>query len=107
MHLRHGIIMAQVHDDLGEATDFGVHLSTSALRGTLRERGLRWGRPRLAMPLKVDPAKVRIPTPGTNGTRALFGALKMRTGRWVYVVRERLRTDDFLAFLAHLLVVYR
>jgi hypothetical protein len=60
MHLRHGIIMAQVHDDLGEATDFGVHLSTSALRGTLRERGLRWGRPRLAMPLKVDPAKARI-----------------------------------------------
>ena len=128
----------------------GVHLSPSALRGALRELGLRWGRPRLAMPLKTDPAKariqwriakavveagpeaailyadesrlqllplvramwhwvgqqVRIPTPGTKVTRALFGALNMRTGRWVYVVRERLRTDDFLAFLEHLLVAY-
>jgi transposase len=128
----------------------GVHLSPSALRGALRELGLRWGRPRLAMPLKTDPAKariqwriakavveagpeaailyadesrlqllplvramwhwvgqqVRIPTPGTHVTRALFGALNMRTGRWVYVVRERLRTDDFLAFLEHLLVAY-
>jgi transposase len=128
----------------------GVHLSASALRGILRELGLRWGRPRLAMPTKVDPAKarkqwliakavveagpeaailyadesrlqllplvramwhwvgqqVRIPTPGTNVTRALFGALNIRTGRWVYVVRERMRTEDFLAFLEHLLVAY-
>jgi transposase len=127
-----------------------VHLSTSALRDALRELGLRWGRPRLAMPLKVDPAKarsqwliaqavveagpeaailyadesrrqllplvramwhwvgqqVRIPTPGTNVTRALFGALNIRTGRWVYLVRERMRTADFLAFLERLLVAY-
>jgi len=48
----------------------------------------------------------RIPTPGTHVTRALFGALDMRTGRWVYLVREGMRTDDFLAFLEHLLVVY-
>jgi transposase len=128
----------------------GVHLSVSALRVRLRELGLRWGRPRLAMPLKVDPAKartqwqitkavleagpeavilyadesrlqllplvramwhwigqqVRIPTPGTNVTRALFGALNIRTGQWVYWVRERMRTDDFLAFLDHLLRAY-
>ena len=37
----------------------GVHLSASALRGTWRDLGPRWGRPRLAMPLKVDPAKAR------------------------------------------------
>jgi transposase len=128
----------------------GVHLSASALRGTWRELGLRWGRPRLAMPTKVEPAKartqwliakavveagpeaasldadesrlhllplvramghwvgqhVRIPTPGTHVTRALFGALNIRTGRWVYLVRERMRTDDFLAFLEHLLGAY-
>jgi transposase len=128
----------------------GVHLSVSTLRVRLRELGLRWGRPRLAMPLKVDPAKartqwqiakavleagpeavilyadesrlqflplvramwhwvgqqVRIPTPGTNVTRALFGALNIRTGQWVYVVRERMRTNDFLAFLDHLLRAY-
>jgi len=128
----------------------GVHLSTRALRDALRELELRWGRPRLAMPLKTDPAKaplqwliatagveagpeaaildadesrlqllplvramwhwvgqpVRIPTPGTHVTRALFGALHMRTGRGVCVVRERMRTDDVLAFLEHLLVAY-
>jgi len=38
----------------------GVHLSTRALRDALRELELRWGRPRLAMPLKVDPAKARL-----------------------------------------------
>jgi transposase len=50
--------------------------------------------------------QVRVPTPGTNVTRALFGALNIRTGRWVYLVRERMRTDDFLAFLEYLLVAY-
>ena len=49
---------------------------------------------------------LRIPTPGTNVTRALFGALNIRTGQWVYGVRERMRADDFLAFLEQLLVVY-
>jgi transposase len=128
----------------------GVQLSLSALRGTLQALGLRWRRPRLTMPTKVDPEKtrkqwlmakalveagpeaailyadesrlqllpllramwqwagqqVRVPTPGTNVTRALFGALNIRTGRWVYLVRERMRTDDFLAFLEYLLVAY-
>lgn len=50
--------------------------------------------------------QLRIPTPGSNQTRALFGALNIRTGQWSYLVRQRQRTDDFLAFLAHLLVVY-
>jgi transposase len=127
-----------------------VRLSASALRVALHEMGLRWGRPRLAMPTKVDPEKtrqqwlmakavveagpeatvlygdesrlqllpllramwhwageqMRVPTPGTNVTRALFGALNIRTGRWVYLVRERMRTDDFLAFWDFLLVTY-
>jgi transposase len=112
--------------------------------------GLRWGRPRLAMPAKVDPEKaqkqwkiakaaveappeaailyadesriqllpliramwhwagqqVRVPTPGSNKTRALFGALNIRTGQWTYLVRERIRKEDFVAFLEHLLIVY-
>jgi transposase len=127
-----------------------VRLSASALRVALHELGLRWGRPRLAMPTKVAPEKarkqwvlakavveagpeatilygdesrlqllpllramwhwageqIRVPTPGTNVTRALFGALNIRTGRWVYLVRERMRTDDVLAFLDCLLVIY-
>lgn len=50
--------------------------------------------------------QLRIPTPGSTQTRALFGALNIRTGRWTYLVRQRLRKEAFLAFLAHLLVVY-
>ena len=50
--------------------------------------------------------QLRIPTPGSNVTRAIFGALNIRTGQWAYLVRPRMRTDDFLAFLEHLLVVY-
>jgi transposase len=128
----------------------GVRLSTSTLRGALHRLGLRWGRPRLAMPLKVDPHKagkqwviakavveaspeaailyadesrlqllplmramwhwvgqpLRIPTPGTKVTRALFSALNIRTGRWVYRVRARRRPEDGLAFLEHLLIAY-
>jgi transposase len=127
-----------------------VHLSLSAVRSTLHQLELRWGRPRLGMPDKVDPEKaqkqwamvkavvdappeavilyadesrvqllpliramwhwagqqVRIPTPGTNVSRALFGALEIRTGQWTYMVRERVRKEDFVAFLEHLLVVY-
>jgi transposase len=128
----------------------GRWVSPSALRGALYGLGLRRRRPRLAMPLKVDPEKahkqwvmakaapeagpaaailygdesrvqllpliramwcwvgqqLRIPTPGTNVSRALFGALNIRTGRWVYLVRARMRTADFLAFLEHVLVAY-
>jgi transposase len=128
----------------------GVQLSTSALRVAWQAVGLRWRRPRLAMPSKVDPEKtrkqwvmakavveagptatilygdesrlqllpllramsqwvgqqVRVPTPGTNVTRVLFGALDIRTGRWVYRVRERRRKEDFMAFLEHLLEAY-
>ena len=127
-----------------------VTLSLSTLRETLHQMGLRWGRPRLAMPAKVDPEKaqkqwkiakaaveappeaailyadesrvqllpliramwhwagqqVRVPTPGSNTTRALFGALNIRSGQWTYLIRERIRKEDFVAFLEHLLVVY-
>ena len=48
----------------------------------------------------------RVPTPGANTRRALCGALHIRTGQWTYLVRERLRQEDFIALLAHLLVVY-
>src|SRR3712207_5171210 len=50
--------------------------------------------------------QARIPTPGSNSWRALFGALNIRTGQWTYLVRERLRAPDFIAFLEHLLTVY-
>jgi len=127
-----------------------ISLSFSTVHSLLRKMGLRWGRPRLAMPIKTDPDKaqkqwqiakavveapekvavlysdesriewlpivramwhwvgqqIRIPTPGSNDTRALFGALNIRTGQWTYLVREHLRKEDFIAFLEHLLTVY-
>jgi transposase len=135
---------------LAVADKLKVVLSSSSIRGTLHQLGLRWGRPRLAMPNKVDPEKaekqwkivkaiavspsdaailyadeariqlmpliramwhwagqqIRVPTPGTNVTRTLFGALNIRTGQWTYLVRQRMRKEDFIAFLEHLLVVY-
>jgi len=129
----------------------GHYISRATVRTTLHRLGLHWGRPRLAMPQKVDPDKsqkqwriaeavlaagpqatilyadeariallplvrslwhwvgeqVRIPTPGSNDTRSVFGALEIRTGQWTYLVREQLRKEDFIAFLEHLLTVYR
>ncbi len=128
----------------------GHYLCPSIVRTTLHRLGLRWGRPRLAMPLKQDPLKaekqwriaqavlaagpeapvlyadeariallplvrglwhwvgqqVRIPTPGTNQLRSLFGALNIRTGQWTYLVREQMKKEDFIVFLEHLLTVY-
>jgi transposase len=128
----------------------GITVSSSTLRTVLQQLGLRWGRPRLAMPRKVDPEKaqkqwriaeavlaagpdaailyadearlgvlplvralwhwvgqqVRIPTPGSNKTRSIFGALNLRSGQWTYLVREHMYKEDFIAFLEHLLNVY-
>jgi transposase len=135
---------------LAVVREVGVRLSPSTLRATLHELGLRWGRPRLAMPDKEDPGKaskqwaivkavrdagpgaailyadesrlhllpllrsmwhwvgeqIRIPTPGNNQSRAIFGALNIRTGQWDYLIRERMRKEDFIAFLEYLMGVY-
>ena len=50
--------------------------------------------------------QVRIPTPGTNRKRSVFGALELATGQWVYQIYARRRSGEFLAFLAHLLLTY-
>jgi transposase len=50
--------------------------------------------------------QIRVPTPGSHTARAIFGALNIRTGQWIYRVREHLRKEDFMAFLEDLLVVY-
>jgi transposase len=50
--------------------------------------------------------QVRIPTPGTNRKRSIFGALDLATGRWVYQIYERRRSGEFRAFLEHLLLIY-
>lgn len=50
--------------------------------------------------------QARIPTPGTNRKRSLFGALELTTGRWFYQIYERRRSGEFLAFLEYLLLTY-
>jgi len=50
--------------------------------------------------------QIRVPTPGSNATRALFGALNIRSGQWTYLVREHMYKEDVIAFLEHLLTVY-
>ena len=50
--------------------------------------------------------RVRIPTPGQNAKRALFGALDARTGALAHLVREHKRAVDFVAFLDHLAACY-
>lgn len=50
--------------------------------------------------------QIRIPTPGSNVTQAIFGALNVRTGQWTYLLRDHMRKEDFIAFLEYLLAVY-
>jgi transposase len=50
--------------------------------------------------------RVRVPTPGQNRKRAVFGALDARTGALQYAVRERKRAVDFVAFLDQLARAY-
>jgi transposase len=48
----------------------------------------------------------RVPTPGRNARRAIFGALNARTGRLDRLIRPRKRAVDFVAFLEHLARAY-
>jgi transposase len=50
--------------------------------------------------------QVRIPTPGQNAKRGVFGALNVRTGEWFYQLTAHKRSVDFLAFLRRLAVAY-
>jgi len=50
--------------------------------------------------------RVRVPTPGRNAKRAVFGALDARTGALQYAIRERKRAVDFVAFLEQLVRAY-
>ena len=50
--------------------------------------------------------RVRVPTPGQNRKRAVFGALDARTGALQHATRERKRAVDFVAFLGQLAQAY-
>jgi transposase len=50
--------------------------------------------------------RLRVPTPGQNAKRALFGALDARTGRVHHLVRPRKRAAQFVEFLDDLAAAY-
>lgn len=50
--------------------------------------------------------RVRVPTPGQNAKRVLFGALNAHTGRLEHRVSARKRAVDFVAFLEQVVVAY-
>lgn len=50
--------------------------------------------------------QTRIPTPGQNHKRSIFGALEWDTGRWTYAVYGSKKAVDFIAFLEQLLIAY-
>jgi transposase len=50
--------------------------------------------------------RLRVPTPGQNAKRALFGALNARTGHLHHLVRPRKRAAQFVEFLEALAVAY-
>ena len=50
--------------------------------------------------------RLRVPTPGQNAKRAVFGALDARTGRVRHLVRPRKRAAQFVEFLEHLARAY-
>jgi transposase len=50
--------------------------------------------------------RVRVPTPGQNRKRVVFGALDARTGALQHAIRERKRAVDFVAFLEQLVRAY-
>jgi transposase len=50
--------------------------------------------------------RLRVPTPGQNAKRALFGALDARTGRLHHLVRPRKRACEFVEFLDALAAAY-
>jgi transposase len=51
-------------------------------------------------------SRLRVPTPGQNAKRALFGALNGRTGQLHHLVRPRKRAAQFVEFLETLAVAY-
>jgi transposase len=50
--------------------------------------------------------QARIPTPGGNRKRAVFGALDLESGVWHYAVTPRKRAIEFVAFLDQVAAAY-
>jgi DDE superfamily endonuclease len=54
----------------------------------------------------ADGCRQQVMTPGTNRRRTIFGAVNLRTGRFVYQVARKAVSATFIAFLEQLQQVY-
>jgi transposase len=50
--------------------------------------------------------QLRLPTPGQNVKRPVFGGLDIRTGQWFYRLTDHKRAADFIDFLTSILAAY-
>ena len=50
--------------------------------------------------------QARVPTPGVNCKRSVFGALELVSGQWLYQVFERKRAVEFLESMGYLVLTY-
>ncbi|MGE5572730.1 MAG: IS630 family transposase [Bacteroidota bacterium] len=50
--------------------------------------------------------QVRVPTPGTNSKKTIFGALDIRTGRRLHRISDCKRTEQFIEFLNYVTDFY-
>ncbi len=48
--------------------------------------------------------QLRVPTPGTNHKKSVFGAMDIRTGAFIHRIFDRKRAAEFIEFLDHTVV---
>lgn len=82
-------VLADPHLTLVAADESEVHL-LAILRSCWQRIGAQW----------------KLPTPGQNARRSIFGGLNLRTGQWHFSLTDHKRSADFIAFLSALLVIY-
>lgn len=50
--------------------------------------------------------QVRVPMPGTNRKKSVFGAMDIRTGALIHLIFDRKRALEFIEFLEHIVSYY-
>lgn len=86
--------LAEVLASSADATLIAADECEVHLLAVLRAMGQRIGQ------------QLRLPTPGHNQRRSVFGGLNVRTGQWHYRLADHKRTADFIAFLTLLTQAY-
>lgn len=50
--------------------------------------------------------QMRVPTPGTNQKKSIFGAMGIRTGEFLHLMFDRKRATEFIDFLEYIIAHY-